>query len=124
MLAIDIHTVIYIWIAALLMAAIAQLLSTKKEHVFSLSNYARIPGSISFNQDRITFMFEQDRSYVDWKFFKCYLECNNQIYLFPAHKSGSIISFSSNDVGAVNYDQLKQIIRTKKIACKCRKGSK
>ncbi|MBN9298096.1 MAG: hypothetical protein J0I41_13870 [Filimonas sp.] len=122
MLFIDFHTVVFIWIAALLIAALAQLLSARKEHVFSLANYAHIPGSVSFNKDKITFMFEQDRSYVAWDFFKCYVECNNQIYLFPSHKSGSVISFSSSDVGAVNYDELKQIIRAKKIACKCSKA--
>ncbi|MFL9482183.1 hypothetical protein ACI6Q2_05345 [Chitinophagaceae bacterium LWZ2-11] len=96
------------------------LLSKHKKHIgFSPTNYNAFTGTVSFTKENIVFVFQQDRGYVDWDFFKCYIEADHNIYLFPANKLDRVFTFSCSDIGCDNYNDLKQIIRNKKIACGC-----
>lgn len=71
--------------------------------------------SIAFDEEKITFITETFKSDINWEYYKYYSEDKNSIYIFPERNVYDAIYFSKNELGANNYEILKNIVKTKLI---------
>ncbi len=85
----------------------------KIKSVINTSLTDRTEYYISFDQDKLVISSAASKTEMEWSYFKGYMENNSSIFLFPEGSIYSCYSFSSEEIGQQNVDNLKNISKSK-----------
>ena len=69
--------------------------------------------SITFDNDKISFITDEATLDIDWVHYQYYSEYNNSLYVFSETKPSDSLYYSKNEIGEINYNQLKAFVTSK-----------
>ncbi len=109
--------IVLFWIVLILIAFWIGIKSMKRNSIFKELIREKLNEEkeyfLSFDEEKFILQTSEYNLELEWNFFKAYLESDIAIFIFPEGPLHNAHSYSPNEIGQNNFEELRRIVKIK-----------